>query len=137
MSEICLIKSNDMKPGSSITASIIKGTCPRCHGDHMYINANPYAIGSIMKMHTKCNRCGLHYKVEPNFFFGAMYVSYGVAVFTGLVIFAVAYLLFKSDIDTAFISIFAGLFLLMPLITRISRNIYIALFVGYRRELDV
>jgi len=122
-----------LKKGSKLY-SILTGTCPQCHNENMYVNKNPYAISETMKMHEKCGHCGLRYKMEPNFFFGAMFVSYAVAVFVGIVIFGVAYLLLASTIKQAFISILVGLLVLMPFITRISRNIYINIFVSYDKS---
>ncbi len=84
-----------------------------------------------MKMHEHCSKCGLKYKMEPNFFFGAMYVSYAVAVLLGILIFLAAYFIFEADMRTTFISILIILFLLMPWVTRISRNIYINMFVSF------
>jgi len=126
-----------MDSNTSVFSSIIKGTCPRCHGDNMYVNQNPYAILQTMQMHDHCEKCGLKYKIEPNFFFGAMYVSYALAVFIGILIFAISFYLFKAGLFAAFVAILVGLVLLMPAITRLSRNIYIAMFVRYRPELNM
>lgn len=97
----------------------------------MYINKNPYNLAETMKMHERCSHCGTRYKMEPNFFFGAMYVSYGVAVAVGILIFLVAYFAFGAKIKSAFIAIFVGLIALMPWVTRVSRNIYINMFIDY------
>jgi len=115
--------------------SIATGTCPKCHQDHMYVNRNPYAVTETMKMHDNCRNCGFKYKVEPNFFFGAMFVSYAVSVFVGIVIFLIAHYIFHTGLITAFIAIFAGLMLLMPPIVRVSRNIYINIFINYDKEI--
>lgn len=114
--------------------SIFTGTCPKCHGSHMYVNKNPYVLTQTMKMHDSCGNCGFRYKVEPNFFFGAMFVSYAVSVFTGIMIFLLCYYGFKMGLLDIFIAIFAGLIILMPAISRISRNIYINIFVSYNKE---
>ncbi|MBF0694237.1 MAG: DUF983 domain-containing protein [Flavobacterium sp.] len=123
-----------LKKGSKLY-SILTGTCPRCHEEHMYVNKNPYVITELMKMHDHCGNCGLKYKIEPNFFFGAMYVSYALAVALSIVIFAIAQLGFDADIPTSFISIIIGLIIFMPLLTRFSRNIYINMFIKYRPEM--
>lgn len=119
-----------LKKGTKLY-SILTGTCPKCQKESMYINKNPYNISETMKMHERCSHCGLKYKMEPNFFFGAMFVSYGVAVALGIFIFVIAFLGIKTNLKTAFIAILAGLIILMPVITRISRNIYINIFVNY------
>ena len=97
----------------------------------MYINPNPYNVLEIMKMHERCSCCGTRYKMEPNFFFGAMYVSYGVAVATSIAIFLIAHFLFHATMVQSFVAILIGTLLLMPPITRVSRNIYINLFIHY------
>ncbi len=122
-----------LKKGSKLY-SILTGTCPRCQNEQMYVNKNPYVISQTMKMHDYCAHCGLRYKIEPNFFFGAMYVSYGLAVMVGIFIFIVMMFLLKQDMTVSFIAIIVGLLLLMPVITRLSRNIYINLFVNYKKD---
>ena len=119
-----------LKKGSKLY-SILTGTCPKCHSDNMYVNKNPYIITESMKMHDHCRRCGFKYKIEPNFFFGAMYVSYGLAVLAGMLIFCIASLALDMSLNKSFVSILIGLVILMPWITRLSRNIYINLFVHY------
>jgi len=111
--------------------SMIHGTCPKCHEQSMYVNPNPYNLFETMKMHEKCQNCGFKYKVEPNFFFGAMYVSYALSVAVGIATFAVSKMGFGLDLVSTFVSIFIVLILLMPVITRLSRNIYINMFIGY------
>ena len=125
-----------MKSNNSILGSIIKGTCPRCHGDQMFKNKNPYIITETMKMNDHCEKCGLKYEIEPNFFFGSMFVSYGLAVLAGILIFLVSHFIFKATLNNQFIAIVVGLVLLMPPIARMARTIYIALFVRYRPELN-
>lgn len=111
--------------------SILTGTCPRCQEESMYMNKNPYVMTEIMDMHETCSQCGLRYKMEPNFFFGAMYVSYALAVAVGVAAFVVSFLLIGTTIKTSFISIVVALVLLMPWIIRMSRNIYINFFISY------
>ncbi len=121
-----------LKKGSKLY-SILTGTCPRCHSENMYVNTNPYVLTETMKMHEHCSHCGLKYKIEPNFFFGAMYVSYALAVLMAIIVFLISVWVIGTGLKTAFIVILVSLFILMPWITRISRNIYINLFVHYRK----
>ena len=114
--------------------SMLTGTCPKCHNYKIYLNSNPYVISDTMKMHEHCHHCGFKYKVEPNFFFGAMYVSYALAVLAGIFTFLIAKFLFGAGLTTAFAAIFISLILLMPAITRLSRNIYINIFVNYDKS---
>lgn len=122
-----------LKKGSKLY-SILTGTCPKCQMENMYVNKNPYILSETMRMHDHCTHCGTKYKMEPNFFFGAMYVSYGVAVFFGVLIFAITFMMLKLSLKTSFISILIVLILLMPWITRVSRNIYINMFMHYDKN---
>jgi Ca2+-dependent lipid-binding protein len=81
-------------------------------------------------MHEKCSHCGLIYQIEPSVFYGAMYVSYGLNVATGIAAFLVSYLIFGST-KTAFIAIIIVLIALFPYVLRWARNIYINMFVTY------
>jgi hypothetical protein len=62
-------------------------------------------------MNEKCSHCGLKYQIEPSFFYGAMYVSYGLNVAVGIAAFIISYLVFNSSLKFAFISIIASLVL--------------------------
>src|SRR4051812_34695372 len=98
-----------LKKGSKLY-SILTGTCPKCQSDKMFVNPNPYALGENLKMHRNCRKCGFVYKIETSFFFGAMYVSYGLSVFIGMLIFGIAYS-FGANMLTGFAWIFGLLIL--------------------------
>lgn len=112
--------------------SIFTGTCPVCQQESMYKEDNPYIITRIFDMHERCAHCKTKYKMEPSFFFGAMYVSYGVGVAVSMAAFLVTYFFFGGGLMTTFIVITATLVVLMPLIIRVSRNIWINLFLNYK-----
>lgn len=114
--------------------SILTGTCPRCNEDYMYKERNPYHITRIFKMHEKCRNCGLKYKIEPSFFFGAMYVSYAVGVAFSIALFIVTYFFIELDLIDSFIAIVIMLVVLMPVIARLSRNIWINFFISYDQK---
>jgi len=116
--------------------SMMTGTCPKCHEEKMYVNPNPYNILETMKMHDHCQNCGFKYKVEPNFFFGAMYVSYALSVAAGVATFVISRFVFRLDLVQSFAAIFIILIGLMPVITRLSRNMYINMFVNYDDSLS-
>lgn len=122
-----------LKKGSKLY-SILTGTCPRCQNEKMYVNPNPYVLTDVFKMHEHCGHCGQKYKIEPSFFYGAMYVSYGVGIAFGVAAFLVSYFIFKSNLKIAFVAIIATLVVFMPIIMRVSRNIWINIFVDYDKK---
>ncbi len=114
--------------------SIFTGTCPVCHQGEMYVESNPFKLSQIMKMHERCSHCGLKFKIEPSFFFGAMYVSYGIGVAISVASFVITHFILNLSIHISFITIIAALVLLFPYIIRISRNIWINLFLNYKKD---
>lgn len=111
--------------------SILTGTCPKCHGESMYKDKNPYNMLNIFKMHERCSHCNTKYKIEPSFFFGAMYVSYGVGIAFAVAAFVISFLIVKASLTATFISIVITLIVFMPFIIRVSRNIWINFFIHY------
>lgn len=112
--------------------SIVTGTCPVCQEESMYKEKNPYKLNKVYKMHERCSHCGTKYKIEPSFFYGAMYVSYAVGVAFGVAAFIVAHLIFGADLLASFFAIVGTLVALMPIIMRLSRNIWINFFFNYK-----
>ena len=114
--------------------SILTGTCPVCQRESMYKESNPYKLQKIFKMHERCSHCNTKYKIEPSFFFGAMYVSYGLGVGIAVAAFIVVHLLFGGGLMATFIGIIGTLVVLMPIIIRVSRNNWINLFLNYKEQ---
>lgn len=115
--------------------SILFGACPKCHQESMYVNKNPYVLSEVIKMNKTCSHCKTKYEIEPSFFYGSMYVSYAVAVAFAVTTFVVSYSIFNSSLLTGFIAIIVTLIGLMPVIMRLSRNIWINLFLSYNKDL--
>ncbi|QLG45832.1 DUF983 domain-containing protein [Costertonia aggregata] len=122
-----------LKKGNKLY-SILTGTCPKCHEESMYLEKNPYKIGYLFKMHERCSNCNTKYKIEPSFFYGAMYVSYGLGVAFAVATFVIAKLFVGMGLINTFIAIVATLVVFMPIIIRLSRNIWINFFITYEPD---
>jgi uncharacterized protein (DUF983 family) len=122
-----------LKKGSKLY-SILTGTCPKCHEESMYVDKNPYNVGNLYKMHEHCSHCDLKYQVEPSFFYGAMYVSYGLTVLIGILIFLVLNSFIELNANKSLLAIIIGIVVLMPITARLARNIYINMFVSYDKN---
>lgn len=121
-----------MKKGTKLY-SILNYKCPRCHEGDLFVSG-PYKIKSFQKMHTNCPNCNLRYMSEPSFFDGAMYVSYAMQVALIITVFTALNILGFAQL-WLIISISVGLSLvLIPITFRLSRSIYINLFVKYDPE---
>lgn len=115
--------------------SILFGACPKCHQESMYTVKNPYQLSDTLKINDNCSHCHTKYRMEPSFFYGSMYVSYGVGIAFAVTAFVISYLIFESSLVTAFVAIVLTLIGFMPIIMRWSRNIWINLFMSYDKEL--
>ena len=85
-------------------------------------------------MHEHCSNCGTKYKMEPSFFFGAMYVNYALAVALFVAVFIIAKVFIGLSILHSFIAIVIVSLILTPVTIRLSRIIWINLFVSYKKD---
>lgn len=114
--------------------SIFTGTCPVCQSESMYQSPNPFNLKKATAMNERCSNCGTKYKIEPSFFYGAMYVSYGIGVAIAVASFIISYYFLSLERLTGFFVIIASLVLLMPINLRFSRNIWINFFMSYDKS---
>lgn len=115
--------------------SIIFLKCPRCHTGK-FLEANPYKLSNFNKVKERCPKCDLKYSIEPSFYTGSMYVSYGV----GIAVAAAAYVLtlifgLHFKISTLFIVIVTTLILAMPWIAAVSKSIWANIFFKFDKKI--
>lgn len=72
--------------------------------------------------------------LEPSFFYGAMYVSYGITVAIFVSVFIIAKVFIGLEILEAFAAILITSILLMPLNMRLSRILWINMFVSFEEK---
>jgi uncharacterized protein (DUF983 family) len=111
----------------NLVLSILQEKCPHCGEGHVFKKHT--SLLRMPEMHDNCEVCHYQFDREPGYFLGAMYISYGIAIFAGLVTFLICHFLFPS-LPTIFIPL--SMVLVMLLIARknykLSRVIYIRLF---------
>lgn len=115
--------------------SIVHEKCPRCQEGNLFATA-PYNILHFSEMNKECAHCGVRFGDEPSYFFGAMYVSYAFQV---MIIVATYLLLRFTSNPEAGVYIAVSLtatVLTVPFSFRLSRSVWINLFVSYQQELS-
>lgn len=82
-------------------------------------------------MPKECDCCGQKFLLEPGFYYGAMYVSYGVSIAFGIALFVAMFIL--TDWDPTQMLYLAGPLMLIttPYLFKLSRAIWINFFVAY------
>lgn len=123
------------KKGSRLF-SIFRNRCPRCHNGHIFQSKNPYALSRMTQMYERCSHCDLKYEMEPAFWYGSMYVAYGLAVAVSVAMFVATEVLFDLTITEYLIYNGIALLVLIPAMWRASRLVWINLFVSYKEEFD-
>ncbi|SFS59471.1 DUF983 domain-containing protein [Lutibacter maritimus] len=114
--------------------SILHNKCPKCHEGDFMKEKNIFKLQNAFKMHESCSNCGLKYMMEPSFFYGAMYVNYGLTVGLAIATFAISVLFFNLTLLESFIPIVIVLLLTTPITIRLSRIIWINIFVHFDKN---
>ena len=84
------------------------------------------------KMNEYCPHCQFKFEKEPGYFFGAMYVNYGLTVAQGIATYVIAHFFFAKTFDLRIIPIIIGVIVGMSSINiRLSRLLWIYMFKNY------
>ncbi len=126
--------SNFPKKGSKLY-SILNFKCPHCQEGEFYASRNPYNLKSMSETNESCSVCKRKLSLEPGFYYGAMYVSYGLGV-AHIVSFLVAqYVLgFEMEFWSFILLVGSALALLTPLYYALSKIIWANLFMNFKTE---
>lgn len=114
--------------------SVLFNKCPRCHDGDFFISKNPFDLKSFTKIHDGCSSCGERFMKEIGFYYGSMYVSYGLTIALGVAMFLVSYFILHLNEVTFLISFSIVALLLWTWIFRKARLIWINLFVKYKKK---
>jgi len=114
--------------------SIAKGKCPKCHEGNFFKNGLTFHPSKVTRLHENCPNCNLKYMLEPSFYFGAMYVNYGITVAISIVVFLIAKLGFNLNLLHSFLAVIGALLILAPINLRLARILWINMFVNYENE---
>ena len=92
-------------------------------------------------MHSHCPVCGQKYELELGFWYGTGYVSYGLTVGMSIFTFLLWWLTIGISVDDARLTyylIFNGILVivLQPWLMRLSRVLFINMFVKYSDNYD-
>ncbi len=114
--------------------SIFKMKCPQCHEGDFFMS-HPYDLKKAGDLHENCSNCGLKYYREPGFYYGAMYVNYGLGVAL-FVAFWVSFNLFFLDLSVGWqigLIIFFTV-ILTPYLYALSKIIWANIFIKYDKD---
>ena len=83
-------------------------------------------------MYSNCQICNQVFEPEPGFYFGAMFISYALAVAMSVTSWIFLYVLFKPAFEVYLVVILILNVVLLPFIFRYSRTLFLFGFGGIR-----
>lgn len=120
-----------LKKGSKLY-SIAKFKCPHCNEGDFFVS-HPYNLSKVGDTHDNCPVCNRRYQREPGFYYGAMYVSYGLGVAAFVTIWVASLILFpEATVFQRIGAIAAGLILFSPMMYALSKIIWANMFFKYK-----
>lgn len=122
-----------MFKGSKIY-SIATNTCPKCNEGLFFKTNNPYDLKNFDKINESCKYCGESFLREPGFYIGAMYVSYALSVALTITAFVGFVVILGFDVNFVLAGLIPLIVLLLPILFRTARIIWINIFVKYDPE---
>ncbi len=127
---------NKYEPNKGL--AVFKAKCPQCQSGKMF-KKSVFKLNGFTDMFDNCEVCKLHFEIEPGFFWGSMYVSYGITTGMMLVIGVLVYII--SGHEARFwgyiIPIFLAMFSSIPFTYRYSRVLMLYFFSPVRFNKDL
>lgn len=109
--------------------SVLKLKCPQCGEGDLFCNKNIYQYKGFFDMPDRCPKCNQDFQIEPGFYYGAMYVSYGLTIAITVAIFVAMTVFNIFSIAGFIIADVVILFLALPIIFKISRALWLTINV--------
>lgn len=111
--------------------SIFSMKCPKCH-EGEFFKGHPYNIKKVGELYAECSNCNEKYSKEPGFYYGAMYISYGITVGMFLAIWLAFTLVLPSYTPFQLVVVFSGIVVLLsPYLYALSKIIWANIFIKY------
>ena len=120
----------------ALVPSMLKMKCPNCRKGNMFTNKSIFPLNKLLDMPDTCTECGQKFELEAGFYYGTGYVSYGLTVALFIFNFIWYSLIFAISVQDNSVYYYLAVcvgsaILLQPWMMRISRVLYLNLFVKY------
>ncbi|MEJ6734634.1 MAG: DUF983 domain-containing protein [Flavobacteriales bacterium] len=114
--------------------SVLFFKCPACHEGDFFVS-HPYDLTKAGDIYKSCSVCQTKFSKEPGFYYGAMYVSYAIAVGLSLSIYLL-FNVFNYDISVELFLLVYSVFILLssPLIYALSKIIWANIFIKFHKK---
>lgn len=112
----------------------LSSKCPNCEVGNVYKKKAGVSF-SLPEMNENCSNCGHKFLKEPGFFYGAMYVSYALAMAITIATFVVCQFFFEKAFDIRMFYIISAVVVLSSWHNyKYSRMIWMYMFTPKLKE---
>ncbi|AZQ44802.1 DUF983 domain-containing protein [Nonlabens ponticola] len=119
---------------TSKIVSLLFLKCPHCRKGNL-LESHPYKISKFNKVNQHCPNCDFKLVIEPSFYYGSMYVSYGLGVAFAVATYVIMLLLdIASNPLYIFLAILVVLVVIWPYTGALAKSIWAHLFISYDKD---
>jgi uncharacterized protein (DUF983 family) len=109
----------------SLGLAIASANCPRCRKGKLF-SVSLLSYRKLSEINKSCKVCGANFSPEPDFYYGAMYISYAFSVALVIIALTAINVLVAVPKLWMYLSVVAVLnLLLLPLMLRYSKVLYL------------
>ena len=110
--------------------------CPRCHKGDLFASS-AFRLNRFYKMNRQCPACAQTFEPEPGFYYGAMFISYGMLVAMSVIVWLTLFFALRPVFEVYVVVILILNVLLLPFIFRYSRTLFLYGFGGIGFNSDI
>lgn len=119
--------------------TLLNHKCPHCREGEIFKDKNYFHLKTFMQMNDNCPVCGQKTEIEEGFYYGTGYVSYALAVAFSTSTFVAWWVLIGMSVDDNRVFWWLGtnaffMLILQPYLMRLSRTIWLSIFVKFDTE---
>lgn len=109
----------------SLGAAIAQGKCPQCREGNLF-PTRLFSFRQLTAINKHCGHCGANFNPEPDFYMGAMFVSYAFSVALVVTVLVALNVLMERPPFWMYIAFIGGSnLLLLPFLLRFSKVLYL------------
>lgn len=111
--------------GRSLGAAMLQGKCPKCREGNIFPNSI-FSYRKLTVVNERCPNCNAVLISEPDFFYGAMYISYAFSVALVINVMIILNWFFDDpEVLTYILTVLVANVILLPVMLRYSKIIYL------------
>lgn len=120
---------------TSLINSILQSKCPKCRKGAMFLKGTIFHPSRFSVMNRNCESCSFPFEPEPGYYFGAMFVSYAINTVIFITVWLLISIVYPLYTTLHLVSILILVSLgFLPFIYRISRTIWLSIFVKFDEQ---